>query len=300
MRWFPADETLREKGYEKLLPPLVAKLRKLVEEWRNSGYEGASATSKALLRWWFKTDHPMYNADGEEYLFQYYFAQVIMKDLRLVGGYDVLYGKVKEFIQDYLFEFAVNLEDLNILRNLSELEATKTIIENFKKKINDLTVLDKGEAEIKDYIKISKCRPFVVKEQGYLVPQKSAFNKIVCDSHFELEMAAFLEKCEDIISYAKNYFAVHFKIDYRDADGEIRDYYPDFFVKVSQKELYIVETKGREDLDDPLKITCLKQWCDDVNKSQSEIMCHCLYVRQDEYEKYTPKNFQDLAKNFKV
>ncbi|KJJ85544.1 type III restriction protein res subunit [Candidatus Omnitrophus magneticus] len=229
-----------------------------------------------------------------------YFAQVIMKDLRLVGGYDVLYGKVKEFIQNYLFEAVVNLEDLNILRNLSELEATKTIIENFKKKINDLTILDKGEAEIKDYIKISKCRPFVVKEQGYLVPQKSAFNKIVGDSHFELEMAAFLEKCEDIISYAKNYFAVHFKIDYRDADGEIRDYYPDFFVKVSQKELYIVETKGREDLDDPLKIARLKQWCDDVNKSQSEVMCHCLYVRQDEYEKYKPRNFSELLKNFKA
>ena len=24
LRWFPADETLREKGYDKLLPPLVA------------------------------------------------------------------------------------------------------------------------------------------------------------------------------------------------------------------------------------------------------------------------------------
>ena len=229
-----------------------------------------------------------------------YFTQVIMKDLRLVSGYDVLYGKVKEFIQDHLFIAPVSLEDLNILRNLSELEATKTIIETFKKKINDLTVLDKGEAEIKDYIKISKCRPFVVKEQGYLVPQKSAFNKIVGDSHFELEMATFLEKCEDIISYAKNYFAVLFKIDYRDVDGEIRDYYPDFFVKVSEKEIYIVETKGREDLDDPLKITRLKQWCDDVNKSQTSAKCYCLYVKQEEYEKYTPKNFKQLAKDFIV
>jgi len=163
-----------------------------------------------------------------------------------------------------------------------------------------LTVLDKGEAEIRDYIKISKCRPFVVKEQGYLIPQKSAFNKIVGDSHFELEMASFLEKCEDIISYAKNYFAVHFKIDYRDADGEIKDYYPDFFVKVSEKDVYIVETKGREDLDDPLKIERLKQWCEDVNKSQAIVNYHCLYVRQEEYEKYPSRNFSDLAKNFKA
>lgn len=113
-------------------------------------------------------------------------------------------------------------------------------------------------------------------------------------------MASFLEKCEDIVSYAKNYFAVHFKIDYRDADGEIKDYYPDFFVKISQKELCIVETKGREDLDDPLKIARLKQWCEDVNKSQNDVMCHCIYIRQEEFEKYPPKNFSELAKSFIV
>lgn len=226
------------------------------------------------------------------------FAQVIMKELRLVSGYDVLYGKVKEFIQTHLFDRLVELEDLNILRNLSELEASKTIIETFKKKINDLTVLDKGEAEIRDYIKISKCRPFVVKEQGYIPSKKSLFNKIVGDSHFELEFASFMEDCEDIISYAKNYFTVHFKIDYRDASGEIRDYYPDFIVKTSEKELYIVETKGREDLDDPFKIARLRQWCEDVNKSQSKMKCHYLYVRQEEYEKYTPKNFTGLIRTF--
>ncbi len=194
-----------------------------------------------------------------------YFTQTIMKELRLVSGYDILYGKVKEFIQGYLFDERVDLEKPNILRNLSELAASKTIVETFKKKINELTVLDKGEAEIRDYIKVSKCRPFVVKEQGYILPTKSVFSKVVGDSHFELEFAALLEKCEDIISYAKNYFAVHFRIDYKDADGAISEYYPDFIVKVSEKQFYVVETKGREDLDDPLKIARLKQWCDDVN-----------------------------------
>ena len=35
IRWFPADEDLREKGaIQKLLPPLVAGLREKVKEWR--------------------------------------------------------------------------------------------------------------------------------------------------------------------------------------------------------------------------------------------------------------------------
>ncbi len=225
-----------------------------------------------------------------------YFAKVIMGELRLVSGYDILYGKVKEFMQQYLFDKTVNLEDLNTLRNLSELEATRTTIETFKKEINTLTVLDRGEAEIRDYIKISSVRPFVAKYQECIVPKKSPFNRIVADSHFELEFAAFLEGCDDIISYIKNYFSVHFRIDYKNADGEIRDYYPDFVVKLSDKEIYIVETKGREDLDDPLKIERLKQWCEDINAVQKKVSYKMLYVKQEEYEKYKPKNFGDLVK----
>ena len=225
-----------------------------------------------------------------------YFAQSIMKDLRLVSGYDILYGKVKEFVQNYLFDRVVDLEDLNTLRNLSELAVNKTIQETFKKKINELTVLDKGEAEIRDYIKISKCRPFVAKEQGYLVPKKSAFNKIIGDSKFELEFASFLETCDDIISYVKNYFAVSFRLDYRNEHGDISNYYPDFIVKKSEKEIYIVETKGVEYAHDPLKIERLKQWCEDVNKKESGVTYSWLYVKQEEFGKYKAKNFGELVK----
>lgn len=229
-----------------------------------------------------------------------YFTQVIMKELRLISAYDILYGKVKEFIENYLFEKHIDLDNLNALRNLSEIEASRTIIETFKKQINALTVLDKGEAEIRDYIKISKSRPFVVKDQGYIVPKKSVFNKVIGDSHFELEFASFLENCEDIISYVKNYFAVHFKIDYRNADGSISDYYPDFIVKVSPKEYYVVETKGREDLDDVEKIKRLAQWCEDVNANQKNMKYQMLYIKQEDWEaqQQKPRNFGEVVRGW--
>jgi type III restriction enzyme len=210
-----------------------------------------------------------------------------------------LYEKVKYFIQNELFDKKVNLEDLNILRNLSEIEATRTIIETFKKEINDLTIQDKGDSEIRNYIKISKCRPFVVKDQGYLVPKKSVFNKIIGDSHLELRFANFLETCDDIISYVKNYFGVHFKIDYKNADGNISDYYPDFVVKKNDKEVFIIETKGREDLDVPLKTQRLKQWCEDLNKAQKKVKYDFIYVDEESFDKYHPSTFEELEKNFR-
>ena len=87
-----------------------------------------------------------------------YSAQTIMKDLRLVSGYDVLYPKVKAFVQDDLFDQPIELEDPNTLRNLSELQATKTIIEGFEKAINALTVQDKGTPR---FVTASSCATHV-------------------------------------------------------------------------------------------------------------------------------------------
>ncbi|MFR8062094.1 MAG: type III restriction endonuclease subunit R, partial [Lancefieldella rimae] len=227
-----------------------------------------------------------------------YFAKVIMKDLRLVSGYDVLYGKIKTFVRDDLFTQPVDLEHPNTLRNLSELEATKTIIDSFKKVINDLTVKDKGDAKICDTIKLRKTRPFMVKDQGYMVAQKSVFNRIVGDEHFELVFASFLEKSTDVISYAKNYLSVNFKLDYIKADGNISNYYPDFIVKLANRKIVIVETKGQEDLDVPLKMARLKQWCMDINTVQKDIYLDFVFVDQESFEKYQPKKFQKLFDAF--
>lgn len=64
LRWFPADETLRDISAKKLLPPLVAELRRQVQTFRNNGYAGASPTNRSLLNWWFKEPHLLEQADG--------------------------------------------------------------------------------------------------------------------------------------------------------------------------------------------------------------------------------------------
>ena len=231
-----------------------------------------------------------------------FFAQAIMREMRLFSGYDVLYGKVKDFTQNYLFEKEVNLNDLNILRNLSELETIKIIRDSFKKAINDLTIQDRGDTEIKNYIKISNSRPFVVSEKSFLIPKKSVFNRIVGDSVFELNFCEFLENCDDVVSFAKNFQnkeANALRIEYKNAEGFIATYYPDFFVKKDDRTVYIIETKGREDEDDKLKYERLKKWCEDVNSRQDRVSYKSLYVKQDEWDKYKVKNFEELVSIFK-
>jgi len=51
--------------------PCVPALRRKVVEWRDADYEGATATTRSLLRWWFRNDHRM--PDGR--LFAYHSSQ---------------------------------------------------------------------------------------------------------------------------------------------------------------------------------------------------------------------------------
>ena len=190
------------------------------------------------------------------------------------------------------------LDDPITIRNLAELRATKTIIETFKRAINELTVQDKGNAELSETSKISSTRPFMVKDQEHLVPTKSVFNIITGDSHLELEFAKFLEECPDVISYAKNYYGVQFKLDYINADGDISNYYPDFIVKLTNGSVIIVETKGLEDLDVPLKMQRLARWCEDANEISEDVLYDYVFVDEESFHFYNPTTFQQLIDGF--
>ncbi len=110
------------------------------------------------------------------------------------------------------------------------------------------------------------------------------FNKIAGDNNYELEFASFLDSCADIVSFVKNSQSTEFRIEYRNADGSIANYVPDFIVMRSEAEIWIIETKGWKDLDDPAKWERLQQWCADATAHVGKRSFHALFVRQEDWE----------------
>jgi hypothetical protein len=80
-----------------------------------------------------------------------------------------------------------------------------------------------------------------------VVTEKSVFNRIAGEAHaggLELEFAAFLEAVPDAQAHAKNCLAVGIRIDCMATAGGA----------------WIIETKGREELDLPQKMARLEAW----------------------------------------
>jgi type III restriction enzyme len=246
-----------------------------------------------------------------------FFARQLLHDLRLVGGYDLLYPRVRDFIRDHLFTappdenlpaspspssaLSVNLEDPVVLRNLSEPEVGKTLYDAFKTALNALTIVKSGSVRIDDRLRLRDTRPFRTEHRPYLAPKKSLFNRIVGEARaggLELSFAAFLETAPDVVAFAKNYLAVGFRLDYVRADGDLSTYTPDFLVRTTDERVWIVETKGREELDLPQKMARLRQWCADATDADQEPIYGFVYVDQESFVKHAPTTFAALSASF--
>lgn len=235
-----------------------------------------------------------------------FFARQLLKEMRLVGGYEVLYPKVRDFMQNHLFLGSqVDLEDPVVLRNLSEPEPGKVLFDAFKTAINRLTVRETGSARIEDRIRLRDTRPFRTENREYLPARKSVFNRIVGEpgaGGFELAFAKFLDDAPDVASFAKNYLAVGFKLDYVRADGDLSNYVPDFFVRDGDGAVYVIETKGREELELPRKMARLKQWCADASAASRTVggpLYGFVYVDQAGWERNPPRDFAGLRTAFR-
>lgn len=215
-----------------------------------------------------------------------FFTHVAMREIGFASAYNVIYGKIKEFLEHHLFGQTVDLEDADVIRNMAQWDTTEIVIETIKAALAALTIREYETVDIRRYTRLQDTRTFAAKRRNFVSPQKSVFNRIVGDSSLELQFAAFLERCSDVVAYAKNYTAIEFSLDYVREDGNISNYRPDFFVKTRGGDLVVVETKGLEDIDVPRKMERLKRWCEDVANTDAPVRPKFVFVDWDGYQRH--------------
>lgn len=264
--------------------PLVEKK----EDIKTFIYEGIDIITQEKL---LEREYKIPPAQTPEEVIGYY-ARRIAQNLKLPSQFAALAPKIREFFQHKAFGKTVDLYEPLVIKAMSTNVASYVVCKEFEKVLRDKIVEEtKPELMIPSRM-LSATPPYPFSKLLY-ESNKTIFNYVACDNEFERAFAQFLHNADDVISFAKLPQQFGFCIQYTDTRANIRHYYPDFVVKINDTEYWIVETKGREDVEVILKDQAAHNWCNNATQL-SEATWRYLKVQQKDFENLHPSNFQEL------
>lgn len=122
---------------------------------------------------------------------------------------------------------------------------------------------------------------------------KTIFNLVPADNEFEKAFARFLDKAADVTRFAKLPRQFNFSIPYTDSVANLRYYEPDFVAVTKSGAHYLLETKGREDVDVRHKDRAAELWCENAAQLTGVEWVY-LKVMQTAFEEMHPTDFAEL------
>ena len=128
------------------------------------------------------------------------------------------------------------------------------------------------------------------------VAQKTIFNLVAAANDFERDFAHFLEDSGDVMTFAKlpPTSRLPFSIEYTDNAANLRYYEPDFVAVLNDGAHWLIETKGREDLDVAHKDRAARIWCENATLLVGTSWSY-LKVPQVDFTNLQPSEFAELA-----
>jgi len=213
-------------------------------------------------------------------------ANRVCKEVHIEGQFAIIYPIVKKYVRSLFFGQEVDLEHASIRRLLSEQRNAQEIISTLAKAIGTETITKIISTLCAEPLHLLSLEGFYWRRE-WTESNNTVFNITPCYNEFEKHFAQFLDKAEDITKFAKlaeEY--TKFKIEYLNHKGAISYYYPDFVAEQKMPDgslgMWLIETKGWELPDVPLKDARAKEWCIDASKL-TQIAWQYLKVKYVDY-----------------
>jgi len=222
-----------------------------------------------------------------------YYARRIAADIKLPSQFAVLAPKIREFFECKAFGTTVDLSNPGVIRAMSSNVASFVVIKTFEKALLDKIVEQKEPELISASRLLSETQPYPTSKTVCESP-KTIFNFVPCDNKFERDFTVGLDRWEDIERFAKLPQQFGFSIQYTDSRANIRNYFPDFIAVSVDGARWVIETKGREDVDVRLKDNAAISWCENASELTGERWQY-LKVPQNTFEKLHPETFEELV-----
>jgi type III restriction enzyme len=220
-----------------------------------------------------------------------YYAKRIAQDVKLPSQFAALVPKVREFLETIAFGEAVTLESPATIKAISSNVAQYVTVDRFARALRKLVVEELTPTLLAPGRPLSETPPFPY-SRPTCDASKTVFNLVPCDNEFERRFASFLQGASDIERFAKLPSQFGFTVEYTDAANNLRYYEPDFVAVLSDGAHFLVETKGREDVDVAHKDRAARIWCENATLLTGTSWDY-LKVPQTAFNRLQPTDFSD-------
>lgn len=222
-----------------------------------------------------------------------YYAKRIAQDVKLPSQFAAIVPKVRQFLETKAFGGPVDLEEPEMIRAIGSNVAQYVTVKTFVQALRSLVIEELQPALLHEGRRLSETEPFPW-SRATMTASKTVFNLVPCDNDFEKRFARFLEDAKDVEAFAKLPDQFGFAIEYTDAVSNLRYYHPDFVAVLGDGSHYLLETKGREDVDVRHKDRAAKVWCENASMLTGTQWDY-VKVPQKEFERLEATQFSDLT-----
>lgn len=252
-------------------------------------YEGRDVLSDEVVVW---REYQMPQAQTASEVIAFY-AQQIAVSLKLPSHFATLAPKIEQFLRQKAFGKTVDLDAKPVLQALNEPRVLMLTERVFLRLLRPRLTAERHPVLRETARMLSTTPPFPWSGKVVEV-KKSLFPLLPCGNPYEQDFARFLDSAADVASFANlGNLATRLSIEYLDSETNLRYYEPDFVARDQQGVHWLIETKGREDLDVAFKNSRAEQWCADVTEL-ARTEWRFQIVRQRDFTKLNPPTFADL------
>ncbi len=222
-----------------------------------------------------------------------YYAKRIAQDVKLPSQFAALAPKVRQFLSEKAFGKPVDLNTPELIRAISNNIASYVTIKTFASALRTLVVEEQTPELKTEARRLSETAPFAFSRPTFEA-KKTVYNVVAPENDFERRFGKFLEASADVERFAKLPSQLGFSIEYTDSAANLRYYEPDFIAVSKEGTHYVLETKGREDIDVKHKDRAATLWCESATELTQT---HWVYLKvpQAEFEKLIPDTLLDLT-----
>lgn len=226
-----------------------------------------------------------------------FYVQEVEYICKVKSTHQVIAPLLQKFFEEMLFGPGHSIFASALVARLSDSDVREHVRAVFVPLVRRKTIQKQARTLESTPVSVASWRPFQVtvsERRPVQQAERTVFNLVPCNRTLETAFVGLCGKASDVAAFAKNAGPQCLRIDYL-ADGvRLAFYTPDFFVRVSAGNYFLVETKGQVDKDVPVKARAAVEWCKAASAKQ--VKWEYLFVPEGVFQRFQGNTVAELAR----